>query len=384
MIAAPAFADCLRTLVATPSVSSTVPRLDMSNQALCETLANWLQPLGFACELLPLPGQPDKLNLVASRGRGDGGLVLSGHTDTVPYDDSGWHSDPYRLTEGADRWHGLGSCDMKGFLALCVQLAAELKDVELQRPLIILATADEESGMDGARALQAAGHRFGRHALIGEPTGLKPVRLHKGIFMDALRVHGRAGHSSNPGAGVNALEGMHRALAVLLELREELRSRGARAEFAVPHATLNPGCVHGGDSPNRIPAACELQFDLRPLPGQDLAALRAELRQRIDAALADGAWDWEHESLFEGVDAFETPADADIVRCAEALTGSPAQAVSFATEGAYFNQMGMQTLVLGPGSIDQAHQPNEYLAMDQVSPMLDIMRGMVKRFCTDG
>lgn len=383
MNTAPAFKDCLAQLVGTPSVSSTHAHLDMSNQAVCELLANWLEPLGFACEMQPVPGRSDKFNLIACRGRGDGGLVLSGHTDTVPFDETGWDSDPFTLTEVGARWHGLGSCDMKGFFGLCVQLAAEIKDHPLNQPLVILATADEESGMDGAKALLASGRRFGRHALIGEPTGLRPIRMHKGIFMDALRVRGRAGHSSNPAAGVNAVEGVHRALGAILRMRDELKTRETRPEFSVPYATLNPGCVHGGDSPNRIPAACELQFDLRQLPGQSLDDLRAELRGRIDQALQGEAWEWEHASLYEGTAAFETPAQAAIVKLAEKLTGSPAQAVNFATEGGYLNALGMQSLVLGPGSIDQAHQPNEYLAMDQIAPMLDILRGMVKNFCSE-
>lgn len=378
---APAFLETLQNLIALPSVSSTVPRLDMSNRAVCEQLANWLEPLGFACELLPV--SPGKVNLIATRGRGEGGLVLSGHTDTVPFDEAGWHSDPFKLTQNGDRWHGLGSCDMKGFLALCVQLAAELKDTRLDKPLIILATADEESGMDGVKALQQSGLPGGRHALIGEPTSLRPIRMHKGIFMDAIKVRGHAGHSSNPSAGVNAVEGVHKALSALLSLREELTQRDCNPAFSVPHATLNPGCVHGGDSPNRIPAACELQFDLRPLPGMDLQALRREARARMDAALSDGQWNWQHSEFFSGVEPFETPAEAAIVQAAERLTGSQAEAVNFATEGGFLNQMGLQSLVLGPGSIDQAHQPNEFLGMDQINPMMDILRGLVKDFCHD-
>ncbi|MGJ8670225.1 MAG: acetylornithine deacetylase [Oceanococcus sp.] len=379
MNAAPKFEETLRKLIATPSVSSTMPRLDMSNRAVCETLANWLEPLGFSCELLPV-GE-NKANLIATRGRGDGGLVLSGHTDTVPFDENGWDSDPFALKENGDRWHGLGSCDMKGFLALCVQLAEELRDQDLKQPLIILATADEESGMDGAKALLNYGKPLGRHALIGEPTGLIPIRMHKGIFMDAVMIQGHAGHSSDPRGGVNAVEGIHKALAALLSFRDELMTRENNLGFSVPHATLNPGCIHGGDSPNRIPAACELQFDLRPLPGMDLRALRAEARARMDAALQEGQWKWQHEELFEGAEPFETAADAAIVKAAERLTDCEAQAVNFATEGGYLNQMGMQSLVLGPGSIDQAHQPNEYLAMDQITPMMGILRGLVKDFC---
>ena len=381
MNASPSFIQTLSQLIGTPSVSSTVRAHDTSNHAVCALLANWLEPLGFACELLPVDGSPGKYNLIASRGHGDGGLVLSGHTDTVPFDDAGWNSDPFKLHDASDRWHGLGTCDMKGFFAMCVQLAAEIRDVDLKQPLVILATADEESGMGGAKALLKAGRPLGRHALVGEPTGLVPVRMHKGIFMDVLRVRGKAGHSSDPAAGVNAVEGVHAALGALLSLRDELKTRLLREEFPVPHSTLNPGCVHGGDSPNRIPAACELQFDLRPVPGLNLDDLRQEARARIDTALRDSPWQWEHDTVFDGAEPFETPADAAIVKAAERLTDSPAQAVNFCTEGGYLNQMGMQSLVLGPGDIAQAHQPNEYLAMDQVHPMMDILRGLVKDFC---
>ncbi len=381
MNASPSFVQTLSQLIGTPSVSSTLRAHDTSNHAVCALLANWLEPLGFRCELITVDEGAGKYNLIATRGRGDGGLVLSGHTDTVPFDDAGWHSDPFTLRDASDRWHGLGTCDMKGFFALCVQLAAEIRDVNLQQPLVILATADEESGMCGAKALLKAGRPLGRHALVGEPTGLVPVRMHKGIFMDVLRVRGRAGHSSDPAAGVNAIEGVHTALSALLGLRDELKTRLLRDEFPVPHSTLNPGCVHGGDSPNRIPAACELQFDLRPVPGLNLQDLRQEARARIDAALKDSPWQWEHDTVFEGAEPFETPADAAIVKAAERLTDSPAQAVNFCTEGGYLNQLGMQTLVLGPGNIAQAHQPNEYLAMDQVNPMMDILRGLVKDFC---
>lgn len=381
---APSFDQMLRELVATPSISSTHAHLDSGNRAVCECLAGWLEPLGFRCELLPLPGQQDKCNLIAVRGHGDGGLVLAGHADTVPFDAAGWTTDPFALRAEDSAWYGLGSCDMKGFLGLCVGLAAELVDQPLHQPLTILATADEESGMNGAKALARSGRKLGRFAVVGEPTGLRPVRMHKGIFMDGLTIRGRAGHSSDPANGVNAVEGLHQALGEILRFGQELRQRGQRAEFSVPHATLNPGCIHGGDTPNRIPAECELQFDLRMLPGQELETLRTELRARIDDCLAHGPWQWQHHSLFDGAESFETPADAAIIQAAERLTETPAQAVNFATEGGYFNQMGMQTVILGPGDIAQAHQPNEYLPRSHIAPMQTILRGLVKEFCLDG
>jgi acetylornithine deacetylase len=371
----------LRELIAAPSVSSVNPAWDQSNAGVIDLLALWLDTLGFAVQRLEVPGWPGKYNLVARRGDGPEGLVLAGHTDTVPYDDDRWSSDPFRLTERDGRLYGLGTSDMKAFFALVVEALRELDLTRLRQPLVVLATADEESSMCGAQALADAGVRLGRHALIGEPTGLRPVRMHKGIAMEAIRLTGRSGHSSDPGLGVSALEGMHRVLGEVLRWRETLQRRYRNPRFKVPVPTLNLGYIHGGDNPNRICAQCELQFDLRPLPGMDLEALRGELRQLLERSLRGTGLGLELRSLFGGIPAAETPAGAALVVAAQELTGLEAEAVAFGTEAPFFNRMGMQTLVLGPGDIEQAHQPDEYLALSRVRPCIDLLRALIERFC---
>jgi len=377
----PPLRTLLQRLIAEPSVSSVDPEWDQSNVRVVDLLEGWLADLGFRTEKLAVPGCPGKFNLVAVLGSGPGGLVLSGHTDTVPFDASRWHSDPFVLTERDDRLYGLGTCDMKSFFALVLEAVRDLDARKLKRPLVVLATADEESTMCGARSLAAIGRRLGRHAVIGEPTGLKPVRKHKGIAMIAIRVVGRSGHSSDPALGNNALEGMHRVMAALLEWRETLQRRHRDPAFSVPVPTLNLGHIHGGDNPNRICGECELHIDLRPLPGMDLAALQAEMAQHLDAALAGTSLTLETRALFEGIPALETPASAAIVRAAETLTGHPARAAAYATEGPLLDAMGLETVILGPGSIQQAHQPDEYLALDQIEPGIRILRGLIQRFC---
>jgi acetylornithine deacetylase len=374
----------MRKLIGAPSVSSVSPDWDTSNAQVIDLLAEWCETAGFRVERLPIAGHPGKFNLVASAGQGPDGLVLSGHTDTVPYDDARWSSDPFTLSEKNDRWYGLGTCDMKGFFAVVLDAIRDLDLNRLRQPLILIATADEESSMCGARALLDTHRRLGRHAVIGEPTGLKPIRLHKGVGMEAIRLTGRSGHSSDPALGVNALEGMHQAIAELLAWRNELQQRYRNPLFAVQEPTINLGHIHGGDNPNRICAHCELHFDIRPLPGMDLDELRGQIDQRIGARLADSGLQFERVSLFEGIPAMDTPADSPIVRAAESLTGHSAGAVAFGTEGPYLNEMGMQTLIMGPGSIDQAHQPDEYLALDQLKPAAEIIRQLVKRFCLAG
>ncbi|PSF05204.1 acetylornithine deacetylase [Marinobacter fuscus] len=377
----PGIREMLTKLISLPSISSASPDWDHSNEAVVRTLAEWLEPLGFTVEILEVPGMPGKCNLIATLGSGPGGLVLSGHTDTVPFDDKRWQSDPFTLTEKDNRWYGLGTCDMKGFFPLAIEAARAFVGQPLQKPLIILATADEESSMNGARALAEAGKPKARYAVIGEPTGLKPVRMHKGIMMERLRFDGQSGHSSNPALGNNALEGMHQALGELLALRSEWQQKYRNPNFEVQVPTLNLGCIHGGDNPNRICAQCELHFDLRPLPGMDMASLRQAILNRMQPLADQRELKLTFEPLFDGVPPFETPADAALVKACEKLTGHTAHAVAFATEAPWLQKLGLETLVMGPGSIDQAHQPDEYLALDQLQPTVDILKGLIKEFC---
>ena len=371
----------IRKLVAEPSVSSVSPDWDQPNIRIIDLLADWLNERGFKVEKLPVPGCPGKFNLVATAGSGPDGLVLSGHTDTVPFDDKNWSSDPFKMVEKGDRLYGLGTADMKSFFALVLEAIRDLDLATLKHPLIILATADEESTMCGAKSLLDTNHLLGRHAIIGEPTGLKPVRMHKGISMEAIRLSGKSGHSSDPSLGNNALDGMHKVLGEIIAWRSELQQRYRNPMFSLEVPTLNLGHIHGGDNPNRICAQCELHFDIRPLPGMDISELRGELVQRLSHLLEGSGLTLEHIPLFDGIPAMETPASAAIVKSTEALTGHTAEAVAFGTEGPYLNQLGMDTVILGPGHIDQAHQPDEYLALDQIQPGIKILQQLIKKFC---
>jgi len=380
-LATPTLMQMLHALIAAPSVSSVSPQFDQSNRAVIEMLAVWLEGLGFRSEILPLPQQPDKFDLIATLGSGPDGLVLAGHTDTVPYDAEGWRHDPFTLSEADNRLYGLGTSDMKSFFALAIEAARRYRAEDLAAPLILVATADEESSMEGALELVRLGRPHGRYAVIGEPTNLKPVRMHKGILMEAIRLHGRSGHSSDPSLGVNALEGMHKVIGALLTLRAELQAKYQHPGFAVPVPTMNFGHIHGGDNPNRICADCELHIDLRPLPGMDIDELRNLLKQRTAAALAGSELRWEVTPLFCGTPAMETPASSPLVLAAEQLTGADAGAAAFGTEGPYFRELGMDALILGPGDIAQAHQPNEYLALERINPMVELLGQLIERFC---
>lgn len=380
----PALLDMISDLVATPSVSSVNQALDHGNLAVIELLANWLDDSGFEVEIMRLAGEPAKANLIATLGSGSDGLVLAGHTDTVPYDEGKWRHDPFRLTCSDGKLYGLGTADMKSFLALALDSCRDLRARDLQRPLILLATADEETSMSGARALVERRLPQARHALIGEPTGMRPVRMHKGILMEAIRLRGQSGHSSDPALGNSALEAMHAVLGTLINWRRELQARHHNPFFAVPVPTLNLGHIHGGDNPNRICASCELHIDLRPLPGMDLQELRGEMQSRVLGMLQDTGIEVEFESLFEGIPAMETPANAQIIQLAGKLTGHTAEAVAFGTEAPYLNRLGMETVILGPGDISQAHQPDEFIRLDTLAPTVDLLKSLINTVCIKG
>ncbi|MDF9392483.1 MULTISPECIES: acetylornithine deacetylase [Methylococcus] len=378
----PPLREMIRALIARPSVSCTDPRFDESNRAVIDLLAEWAEALGFRVAIQPLAH--GKANLIASLGPAEcgGGLALSGHTDTVPCDPDRWHSDPFMAIEKDGRIYGLGSADMKSFFALALTAASDIDPAALHRPLLLVATADEESSMAGAKALLPVQLAPARRCVIGEPTGLKPIRMHKGVMMESIRVRGQAGHSSDPTLGANAIEGMHRLISELLVIREELQERYRNPAFAVPVPTLNLGAIRGGDNPNRICGQCELSIDLRPLPGMDTEELRNLLKQRLARALpASPRFELSVDSLFDGVPAFETRADAGLVRCCEHLSHARAGAVSFGTEAPFFSRLGMETVVLGAGYIEQAHQPDEYLPLDHIEPATAILRGLIERYC---
>jgi len=376
-----AIVDQLQQLVATPSVSSTDPSWDQGNRAVIDLLATWLSDLGFKSEVIDVNADGSKANLIATLGSGPGGLVLAGHSDTVPFDEGLWKSNPLAITARDNRLYGLGSTDMKGFFPLALAAAQAFRAKDLKQPLIILATADEESSMDGARALVKAGRPKARAAIIGEPTGLVPIRMHKGIMMESIRVTGAAGHSSNPELGQNALEGMHAVIGDLMVFRQQLAEKYSDDLFQVAYPTLNLGCIHGGDSPNRICGAAELHFDLRMTPRGDNSTIRAEINSRMTKLAEDLSLSIDMLPLIQNIEPFEQSKDCELVRTAESLTGHAAQAVAFATEAPLLQRLGMETIVMGPGSIDRAHQPDEYLELEQIEPCIALLQNCIRHYC---
>lgn len=371
----------LTTLLALPSISSTLPEYDMSNEGVINQLASWCETLGFKVDIQCVDAERKKFNLLATLGRGPGGLILSGHTDTVPCNIDKWNSDPFKLTDKDNRFYGLGSCDMKGFFALALAAVQKVDPKTLKAPIFILATADEETSMTGARALASLGLPKARAAIIGEPTGLKPINMHKGILMEGITVTGQAGHSSDPSLGNNAMDVMHTVIGDLMNFREELKQQHHHTAFSVPTPTLNLGCIHGGDNPNRICGQCELHFDLRTMPGMNSTQIRQKIQQRLDAIAKQTQTKIEFYRLFDGVESFASGEHSELVKLAEKLSGHGAEAVAFATEAPFLAAANIDTVVMGAGSIDQAHQPDEFMAHDQIEPMVSYIEQFIKHYC---
>ncbi|MCB1671968.1 MAG: acetylornithine deacetylase [Gammaproteobacteria bacterium] len=379
----PDFISNLNQLVGHASVSSANPALDMSNRPVIDYLAECFEQLGFRCEILECPSDTEnrKFNLIATRGSGNGGLVLSGHTDTVPLDEALWSVNPFQVTQKDGRLYGLGCTDMKGFFPVVMEAIRQLGQAEFREPLIILATADEETSMYGARSLVERGIPQGRYAVIGEPTGLVPVMAHKGVMMESIRLLGRSGHSSDPSLGNNALDAMHAVIGELITWRGQIRQRYANDLFKISYPTLNLGCIRGGDNPNRICGSCELEFDIRLTPGMDQDAIREELVTRIGRIVDPLDIQFELVPLFPGVPAFITESNSEILRLVEAMTGQQGISVAFGTEAPHLQQLGLDTIVFGPGNIDQAHQPDEYLSLDMIEPGIAHIRKLIEKIC---
>jgi acetylornithine deacetylase len=369
----------LAELVAFPTVSSD------SNLAMIAHLAGRLESSGARVDIhLDPSGQ--KANLFATIGPDtDGGIVLSGHTDVVPVTDQEWASDPFEMVERDGRLYGRGTCDMKGFIAAAVIMAPRLTEAVRDRPLHFAFTHDEEIGCIGARALAETLRDKGLRpsvAIIGEPTSMRIVEGHKGCYEYSTHFAGLEGHGSAPDRGVNAVEYAARYVARLLDLKEALKSRApARSRFDPPWTTINTGALNGGYAHNMIPGRARVDWEMRPVQAGDVEFVKSDLARyctetlipSMRAVMPDADIVTEIIGEVDGlVPADENEAKAILME----LTGvTDAELVPFGTEAGIFQALGMSAVICGPGSIAQAHKPDEYLSLAQLSECL----GMLER-----
>jgi acetylornithine deacetylase len=354
----------LQTLVAFDTTSSN------SNLELIGWVSDYLAGFGVTAELVTGPS-PDKANLYATLGPEDrGGVALSGHSDVVPVAGQDWRTDP------CGRLYGRGTCDMKGFIATALAFVPDFLSRPLRRPAHLCFSFDEEIGCHGVPHLLAELARRPVRpvmCIVGEPTGMKVMTAHKGKVDVVCRVRGVPAHSSLAPRGVNAINAAARVIAYLERLARQKAEQGPFEEdYDITHTTVHTGLVEGGTQLNIVPGHCSFEFEVRNLPTDDPDVLLAEVRRfaheevepPMQAIDPETGFSWEEIARYPGLD---TAPDEDVVTLAQSLAGSNATGkVAFGTEAGLFQASGIPCVVCGPGSIEQAHKPDEFVTLDQL------------------
>ena len=363
-----------------------------SNLAMVDFLENTLK--GFDLRVQTYASEDGrKANLYATLGPWDkGGLMLAGHMDVVPVDGQAWDTDPFTLVVQDDRFYGRGTADMKSFLAQTIHTVEQFRHKPLKLPVHLAFTYDEEVGCWGAarlmEQLKAHDHVMPACAIIGEPTNFQVFRMHKGITSAKIGITGIEGHSGKPELGVNATYPAARIIQKLTEIEAERKNhRSLEAFFEYPYTTINVGILQGGTAVNIIPNRCEIRFEYRSMPGEDPQyvlkqiegfideIVRPDLKQRDDRA------DIQIEIEYRGAP-MELRPGSEVERIALELTGNTrSSAAPYYTEGAIYNQAGIPTIICGPGDIDQAHRPNEFITREQMDRGLPLLSALIERIC---
>jgi len=377
--------EMLRKLVAFPTVSRD------SNLALIHFVRDMLKPHD-ADVRLTYDDEKRKANLFATLGpRGEPGIVLSGHTDVVPTEGQAWDTDPFAMVEKDGKLYGRGTSDMKGFIACVLALVPEFAGRGLRTPLHLAFSYDEEVGCIGVGRLISDLRNAGirpRSCIVGEPTSMRPVIAHKGKRGYRCTVRGLAGHSAYAPHGVNAVEYAAEAITFLKNMARRHRDQGPYDRgFDIAHTTVHTGVIRGGTALNVIPHECSFDFEFRHLPGDDPDRLLHEFKEYLRNRLEPEMRTVHVSSGFvieplSAIPVLDTGPESEVVALAQELSGSSEiSKVSFGTEGSQFQHAGMPTVICGPGSIAQAHKPNEYVALDQIARCEAFLRGLADRIC---
>jgi acetylornithine deacetylase len=388
MTVSTASVEMIRKLIGFPTVSRE------SNLDLIDFVREYLKPFD-ADVRLTFDDDRRKANLFATigprKGTHSGGIVLSGHTDVVPVQGQAWDTDPFTLIERDEKLYGRGTSDMKSFIAVTLALLPEFVQRGLKSPLHLAFSYDEEVGCIGVgrmiNDLTAAGIRP-QSCIVGEPTLMKPVIAHKGKKSYRATVRGLAGHSAYAPTGVNAVEAAAEAVAYLKHMARRHRDSGPYDRgFDVAHTTVHTGVLRGGTALNIVPHECTFDFEFRHLPGDDPEKLFEEfqsyvaktLEPEMRAVFKDAGFDIQ---LMSQIPAMDNSAETEVVALVQGLSGnSETGKVSYGTEGSQFQRAGIPTVICGPGSIEQAHKPNEFVSLEQIAQSEAFLRGLMLRLC---
>ncbi len=362
-----------------------------SNLGLIEWTRDYLKGYGIASRLT-YDASGKKANLFATVEKGNKpGIVLSGHTDVVPVDGQDWSSDPFKAIVKNEKIYGRGACDMKSYLAVVLAMAPRFAAADLKAPIHFALSYDEEVGCVGARGLLedlARNDIRPAGAVIGEPTSMRPVIAHKGKRSYQCCVRGREAHSALTPQGVNAIEYAARIITYIRHMAERMRDCEPRDHgFDVPFTTLQTGVIAGGTAGNIVPRECIFQFEFRYLPGADPDALEREIKDYAERVIlpemrrtdAGTGISFETKAEIPGLDTGEAE---EVTRLAQALSrDKSASKVAYATEGGLFQRAGIPAVICGPGSIEQAHKPDEYVTLEQVRLCESFMERLLEQMC---
>ncbi|MCW6508411.1 acetylornithine deacetylase [Lichenifustis flavocetrariae] len=375
--------ELLDRLVAFPTVSRD------PNRALIEFVRHYLAARGVQAELFEAEAGR-KANLFATVGPADiPGILLSGHTDVVPVDGQPWTTDPFRLTLDDGRAFGRGTTDMKGFLAAALRLVDHAAQATLRTPIHLAFSHDEETGCVGVRPMLASLAARGlqpRLAIVGEPTSMRIATGHKGKIGARATCCGVAAHSALAPRALNAIHLACDFVAAVRTRQDDLAREGARdPDYDVPYSTLHVGRIAGGTALNIVPDRCTIDFEIRNIAEDDSEAILGGL---MDAAAAISDRNRRafpqadiRIEVFNRYPGLATPPDAEVVRFVEGLVDEPETSkVAFGTEGGLFTeQLGVPVVVCGPGSMDQGHKADEFIALDQLEACDRMMERLLKR-----
>ncbi|MDX8491178.1 acetylornithine deacetylase [Mesorhizobium sp. VK22B] len=355
--------DILDRLVAFPSVAGK------PNGDIAGWIEAYLAEHGTQVTLLPGP-EGDRSNLFATIGPADiPGYILSGHMDVVPAGEPQWSSSPFALRRDGERLYGRGTTDMKGFLAATLAAVPHLAGLHLARPIHLAFSYDEEIGCRGAPHLIARLPELCAKPLgviVGEPSGMRAVRGHKGKAAARVTIKGRSGHSSRPDLGLNAVHAMADVLSSAVSEAERLSQGPFDSSFEPPYSSLQAGVIAGGQSVNIIPDTCMLDLEARAIPGVDPASLLAPVNARAESLVAEG---FQVECTpMSAYPALSLPQDATLAALLRELTGeAPLAAVSYGTEAGLYQAAGIDAIICGPGDIGRAHKPDEYILTSELA-----------------
>jgi acetylornithine deacetylase len=381
----PASLEMIEKLVAFDTTSRN------SNLELIEFVRGYLHGLGIDSRLVH-DESGKKANLYATLGPADQpGIALSGHTDVVPVDGQDWATDPWKVAKQNGRLYGRGVSDMKSFVAIVLAFVPEFQRRGLKTPINLALSYDEEVGCLGVRRLLEVLKEMPVRpwaCIIGEPTSMKVTVSHKGKKSIRCRVHGLEAHSSLAPNAVNAVELAAEVIVKLRAMGQRFAAEGPfDNEFDVAHTTVHTGIVHGGTALNIVPKDCYFDFEFRYLPEQDVEAMFDEVRRYAEEKLqpamrkvAPGSgFEWQQISAFPGL---STSPDSPVAQLAKSLSGSNSTTkVAYGTEAGLYQQSGIPAIICGPGSIEQAHKPDEWVAVDQLAQCENFMRRLMDRVC---